>query len=78
MRVTVGDVAAAPGAAVPGGAVTIVGDGAPAEVRGVTVVVDRCAQVQSVAPGDGPALPHTGLQLDSSMLGAVAVAVGRR
>jgi hypothetical protein len=76
MGITVGDVAAVPGAAVPGGAVTIVGDGAVAEVRGITVVVDRCATVQSVAPGTGRSLPHTGLRLDGSLFGAAAVAVG--
>lgn len=80
MSVTVGDVPAIVGATVPGGAVTIVGDGAAAEVRGVTVVVDRCTVVESVAPvppaDRPPSLPRTGVQLDSSLFGALAVAIG--
>lgn len=85
--VTVGGVAAVGGASVPGGAVLVLGDGAPAEVRNVTVVIDRCAQVQSVAPdpgsgssgaGTGTALPHTGatVEVGGSLIGALAIGAG--
>jgi LPXTG-motif cell wall-anchored protein len=59
MAVTVGGAAAVPGAVVPGGAVVLVGDGAPAEVRSVIVVLNRCAQVAQAAPTEptAPASP---------------------
>jgi LPXTG-motif cell wall-anchored protein len=74
MTVTVGGVVARAGQKVPGGTVAIVGDGAPAQVGGATVVVDRCAQVQSNA--SGASLPRTGAGLNSALLGGAVLAAG--
>ena len=81
MVVTVGGVAALPGVAVPGGAIVVVADGAPALLNSVTVIVDRCAQVQSAAPSapsTGSGLPTTGAgtELGGTLIGAVAVGAG--
>ncbi|MCU1360442.1 MAG: hypothetical protein JWN99_1731 [Ilumatobacteraceae bacterium] len=88
MPVTVGGVAAVAGATVPGGRVVVMGDGSAAEVRNVTVQINRCAQVQSAAPADpapapvagasGTPLPHTGAtgELSGSLIGAAAIALG--
>jgi hypothetical protein len=80
MSVTVGGVPAVAGGTVLGGAVAVLGDGSPAEVRNATVVIDRCAMLQSAAPvgGAGTALPHTGttIELGGSLIGTLAVAAG--
>jgi LPXTG-motif cell wall-anchored protein len=78
MAVTIGGVAAVTGGAVPGGAVVVLADGAPAQVNGVTVTLDRCADVQSGAPGEPSGLPRTGAtaQQGGSLIGALAVGVG--
>jgi hypothetical protein len=82
MTVSIGGTAAVAGSTVPGGRLVVMGDGAPAEVRNATVAINRCAQVQSAAPGDAAtnagALPHTGtaLELGGSAIGALAVAIG--
>jgi hypothetical protein len=84
LTVTVGGVIAVPGRTVPGGPIMVLSDGAPAELRGATVMIDRCATVQVAAPtgggsgaGAGTAtLPHTGFNLDGSMIGALAIAAG--
>ena len=80
MVVTVGGVAAVTGGVVPGGAIVVLADGEPAQLNGVTVVLERCADVQSGAPGDpsDDNMPSTGAtaQVRGSLIGAVAVAVG--
>jgi LPXTG-motif cell wall-anchored protein len=80
MAVTIGGAPAVAGGAVPGGALMVVSDGAAAQLHGVTVTLDRCAEVQSFAPGApaGENLPHTGAtaQVGGSLIGALAVGVG--
>jgi hypothetical protein len=81
MVVTIGGVAAVTGGAVPGGAIVVLADGEPAQLNGVTVVVERCADVQSGASGSTSSdenMPHTGAtaQVGGSLIGAAAVAVG--
>lgn len=91
LDVTVGGVAANPGASVVGGAI-VLSTGSPTLLRvsGATVVVSRCAEV-AVLPQPPPSpvqrpLPATGLAehlhlaLGSSMVGfgALLVATGRR
>ena len=64
------------------GRLVVLGDGAAAELNNATVAMDRCAQVESAASGDGvaapAALPHTGatVQLGGSLAGLVAVGMG--
>ena len=80
MMVTIGGVPAVAGGAVPGGALLVLPDGVAAQLHGVTVTVDRCADVQSGAPDDpgSGSLPHTGAtaQVGGSLIGALAVGVG--
>jgi hypothetical protein len=82
MTVAVGGTVATPGSMVPGGRVVVVGDGAPAQLTGVTVVLDRCAEVQSAAPEPPatgtPGLPGTGARAEvaTTLVGAVAIAAG--
>jgi hypothetical protein len=79
LTVTIGGVIAVSGQTVPGGPLMVLGDGAPAEVRSAIVMIDRCAQVQVAAPKPGGAaamLPHTGVGLDGSIIGGLAIAAG--
>lgn len=89
LRLTIGGVIAVPGRTTPGGPIMVLSDGAPAEVRSATVLIDRCATVQVAAPvagapvegapvaGAGSAsLPHTGVGMGGSMIGALAIAAG--
>jgi hypothetical protein len=80
MPVAVGGVGAVAGSQVPGGRLVVLGDGAPATVSGVTVVLDRCAEVQSAAPEPvaPPRLPSTGWrgEAPATALGAAAIGVG--
>lgn len=81
MTVLVGGTAATSGATVPGGRVVVAGDGRAAQLTGVTVVLDRCAEVQSAAPDESgagaPDLPNTGARPDAtSLVGVAAIAVG--
>jgi hypothetical protein len=86
LDVTVGGVAARPGASVAGGGISISTTSAIAlRVSGATVVVSRCAEVAVLPPVSRP-LPATGvsehlhLALGASMVGAGALMVtaGRR
>lgn len=84
LTVTIGGVIAIPGRTVPGGPIMVLSDGRPAEMRGVTVMIDRCATVQVAAPVEGApvagggsaTLPHTGFSSSGSMIGALAIAAG--
>jgi hypothetical protein len=81
LTVLVGGTPATPGSPVPGGRVVVAGDGAPAQLTGVTVVLDRCADVQSAAPEQpaaAPDLPGTGArsEVTTSLVGVAAIAAG--
>lgn len=86
LDVTVGGVAATPGAAVAGGGISLAATSASAlRVSGATVVVSRCAEV-AVLPSVSRPLPATGvseylhLAFGASMVGAgvLMVTAGRR
>jgi hypothetical protein len=79
LPVRVGGVDAVAGATVPGGLITVVvPDNGPMQLAGVTVVVQRCAQVSSFAPEvEVPGLPRTGIdELRQTVIGAAIIAVG--
>lgn len=86
LDVTVGGVAATPGASVAGGGISLATTSASAlRVSGATVVVSRCAEVAALPPVSRP-LPATGvseylhLAFGASMVGAgvLLVTAGRR